>query len=54
MGWLTAFVSDTTLALVADGTLLGPRQFDMGNSGLDYQPSKRDACFGRTMGNAAV
>ena len=33
MGWLTAFVSDSTMALVEDGTLLRPRQFDMGNSG---------------------
>ena len=27
-------VSDTTMALVEDGALLGPRQLDMGNSGL--------------------
>ena len=33
MEWLTAFTSDTTMALVEDGTLLGPRRFDMGNSG---------------------
>lgn len=25
-------MSDTTIALVEDGTLLRPRQFDMGNS----------------------
>ena len=34
IGWLTAFVSDTTIALVEEGTLLGTRQLDMGNSGL--------------------
>ena len=34
IGWLTASVSDTTMALVEDGALLGPRQLDMGNSGL--------------------
>jgi len=31
---LTAFVSDTTMALVEDGEVLGSRQLDMGNSGL--------------------
>ena len=37
MGWLTAFVSDTTMALVEDGASLGSRQLDMGNSGMtDY------------------
>ena len=35
IGWLTAFVSDTTIAVVEDGALLGSRQLDMGNSGLD-------------------
>ena len=34
IGWLTAFMSNTKMALVEDGTLLGPRRFDMGNSGL--------------------
>ena len=34
IGWLTASVTDTTMALVEDGALLGPRQLDMGNSGL--------------------
>lgn len=34
-----AFVSDAIMALVEDGALLGPRQFDMGNSG--EVPSKR-------------
>ena len=34
IGWLTAFVSDTTMALVEDGEVLGSRQLDMGNSGL--------------------
>ena len=34
IGWLTAFVSDTTMALVEDGALPGPKQFDMGNVGL--------------------
>ena len=33
MGRLTAFVSDTAMALVGDGALLGSRQLDMGNSG---------------------
>ena len=33
MGWLTAFVSDSTMALVEDDALLGPRQLDMGHSG---------------------
>jgi len=32
MGWLTVFMSNTTMALVQYGTLLGPRRFDMGNS----------------------
>ena len=32
--WLTALVSDTTMALVEHGALLGPRQLDMRNSGL--------------------
>ena len=35
MGWLTAFMSDASIDLVEDGTLLGPRRFDMGNSGLE-------------------
>ncbi len=35
MGTLTAFVSDTTMALVEEGRLLGTRQLDMGNSGLE-------------------
>jgi len=35
MGRLTAFVSNRTTALFEDGTLLGPRRFDMGNSGLE-------------------
>ena len=34
IGWLTAFVSDTTMALVEDGKVLGSRQLDMGNPGL--------------------
>ena len=34
MGLLTAFMINTTMALVGDGTLLGPRRFDMGESGL--------------------
>ena len=33
MGRLTAFVSNTTMALVEDGASLGSRQLDMGNSG---------------------
>ena len=33
ISWLTAVVSDNTMALVEDGTLLGPSRFDMGNSG---------------------
>ena len=37
MGWLTAFVSDTTMALVEDGALLGSRQLDMGYSGEDHR-----------------
>ena len=36
IGWLTASVTDTTMALVEDGALLGPRQLDMGNSGLHH------------------
>ena len=35
IGRLTAFVSDTTMALVEHGALLGPRQSDIGNPGLD-------------------
>ncbi len=34
MGWLTAFVSNATMALAEDGAALGSRQLDMGNSGL--------------------
>ena len=37
IGWLTASVSDTTMALVEDGALLGSRQLDMGNSGYDHR-----------------
>ena len=33
MNRLTAFVSNTTMALVEDGEVLGSRQLDMGNSG---------------------
>ncbi len=33
IGWLTAFVSDTRMALVEDGEMLGSRQLDMGNVG---------------------
>ena len=36
MGRLTAFVSNTTMALVEDGALLGSRQLDMGNSRLEH------------------
>ena len=32
IGGFTTFVSDTALALVEDGALLGSRQLDMGNS----------------------
>ena len=32
-GSLTAFVSDTNMALVEEDELLGSRQLDMGNSG---------------------
>ena len=38
MGWMTAFASDATMGLVGDGTLLGPKQFDMRDSGF-YKPS---------------
>lgn len=34
-GKLTAFVSDTTMALVDDGVALGSRQLDKGNSKVD-------------------
>ena len=37
IGWLTASVTDTTMAHVEDGALLGPRQLDMGNSGSDLR-----------------
>jgi len=33
IGWLTASVSGTTIALVEDGEVLGSRQLGMGNSG---------------------
>ena len=36
MGRLTAFVSETTMALVENGEVLGSRQLDMGNSGLPF------------------
>ena len=46
MGWLTASVSDTKMALVEDGTLLGPRRFDMGNSGSAWlEPEAAECCF---------
>ena len=32
VGWLTAFVSETTMALVEVGNVLGSRQLAMGNS----------------------
>ena len=32
--WLTAFTTDTTMALVEGGTWLAPKEFDMGNVGL--------------------
>ena len=32
VGWLTAFVSETTMAVVEDAALPGPGQFDTGNS----------------------
>ena len=35
MGWMTAFVSDATMALVDDGEVLGSRHLDLGNSGLN-------------------
>ena len=34
-GGFTASVSNTTMALVEDGEVLGPSQLDMGNSGLE-------------------
>ncbi len=34
IGWLTAFVTDTIIALVEHGALPGSRQLDMGNVGL--------------------
>ena len=34
MGWLTPFVSHTTMALVEDDEVRGSGQLDMGNSGL--------------------
>ena len=33
IGWLTAFMSDASIALVEDGTLPGSSRSDMGNSG---------------------
>lgn len=36
-GMLTAFVGDTTMALVEDGEVLGSRQLDIGNSALDLR-----------------
>ena len=33
LGELTAFVSETTMALIHDGEVLGLRQLNMGNSG---------------------
>ena len=38
MGRLTASMSDSTMAFVEDGALLGSRQRDMGNSGLQSSP----------------
>ena len=46
MGWLTAFMSNTKMALVEDGALLGPRRFDMGNSGLDRDQYLQDMTQG--------
>ena len=41
-----ASVSDTTMAFVEDGELLGARQLDLGNSGLDGQRSEFWPLFG--------
>ena len=49
MGCLTAFMSDASIDLVEDGTLLGPRRFDMGNSGLGFVgPPLEPGCAGST------
>lgn len=39
MGALTASVSNTTMGLVEDGTSLGCRQLDMGNSCSEVDPT---------------
>ena len=48
IGWLTALVSDTTMALVEHGALLWLRQLDMGNSGLDAQGDRVDLLVSET------
>ena len=35
-GWLTAFISNTTMDFVEDGASLGSRQLDMGNPRLGW------------------
>ena len=35
IGWLTGFLTDTIIALVEEGEVLGSRQLDMGNAGLN-------------------
>ena len=38
-------MSNTTLVLIEDGTLLGPRRFDMGNSGLTEELYQSTTCL---------
>ena len=42
-GRLTAFVSDTTMAVVEDVALLGSRQSDMGNLGWTLERAEASA-----------
>ncbi len=49
-GWLRAFVSDTTMALVEDNAVLASRQFDIGNAGCDIlSVSGSKSCPHRTL-----
>jgi len=40
LGWLTEMESQTTMALVEHGEVLGSRQLDMGNSGSRLKAEK--------------
>ena len=50
IGWLTASVSDTTMALAEDGEVLGSKELDMGDSG-SKDTRRGDTAGGRRDGS---